>query len=137
FNDWINHPQDLPPNFELGADCLLTSLDNEKKRFACKGGELSEIQSLLSQGFAANEISLIWHERIQFTLTQTLCLKRIKCLDYLQDDLNDIANMDGEEHQRDAKIMLLSGELRSLCDAISAEVITPGQTTSTPERVVS
>ncbi len=123
FNDWINHPNDLPPNFELASDCLLTSLDDEKKRFSCKGGELAEIQSLLSQGFAANEISLIWHERIQLTLTQTLCLKRLKCLDYLQDDLNDIANMDGEEHQRDAKITLLSGELRGLCNSIIAELV--------------
>jgi len=123
FNDWINHPDDLPPNFELASDCLLTSLDNEKKRFSCKGGELSEIQSLLSQGFSATEISLVWHERIQFTLTQDLLIKRIKCLDYLQDELHDIAGMDGEEHQRDAMLTLMSGELRGLCDHLIAEMI--------------
>ena len=127
FNDWINHPEDLPPNFSLASDCVLTSLDNEKKRFACKGGELNEIQSLLAQGFSATEVSLIWDERIQFTLTQALCLKKVKCLDYLQDELQQIADMDGEDLQRDARITLLAGELRSLCNSISAELITQSQ----------
>lgn len=124
FNDWINHPQDLPPNFALASDCVLTSLDNEKKRFACKGGELSEIQSLLAQGFSATELSLIWDERIQFTLTQSLCMKRIKCLDYLQDELHQIADMDGEDLQRDARITLLAGELGSLSNSVIAELVT-------------
>lgn len=122
FNDWINHPQDLPPNYTLASDCVLTSLDNEKKRFACKGGELAEIQLLLAQGFSATEISLIWHERIHFTLTQTLSLKRLKCLDYLQDDIQQIADMDGEELQRDARITLLAGELRSLCNSVTVDI---------------
>lgn len=125
FNDWINHPNDLPPNFALASDCILSSMDNEKKRFACKGGELNEIQSLLAQGFSATEVSMVWYERIQFTLTQTLSLKRIKCLDYLQDELHQIADMDGEELQRDARITLLAGELRSLCNGITAELIAP------------
>ncbi|MGV3739909.1 MAG: recombination-associated protein RdgC [Gammaproteobacteria bacterium] len=123
FNDWINHPGDLPANFALASDCVLTSLDNEKKRFSCKGGELNEIQSLLSQGFSAIELSLIWDERLQFTLTQTLSLKRIKCLDYLQDEIHQIADMDGEDLQRDARITLLAGELRSLCKDILAELV--------------
>ena len=123
FNDWINHPTDLPGNFVLASDCILSSLDNEKKRFACKGGELNEIQSLLAQGFSATEVSMIWYERVQFTLTQTLCLKRLKCLDYLQDELHEIADMDGEELQRDARITLLAGELRSLCNSIIAELL--------------
>lgn len=123
FNDWINHPSDLPANFALASDCVLTSLDNEKKRFSCKGGELNEIQSLLSQGFSAIELSLIWDERLQFTLTQTLSLKRIKCLDYLQDEIHQIADMDGEDLQRDARITLLAGELRSLCKDMLAELV--------------
>lgn len=136
FNDWINEPQDLPSNFSLASDCILTSLDNEKKRFSCKGGELNEIQSLLAQGFSAMEVSLIWDERIQFTLTQTLCLKRIKCLDYLEDDLQQIADMDGEALQRDARITLLAGELRSLCNQIATKLLAPSHTPNptNPER---
>lgn len=127
FNDWINEPNTLPANFTLASDCVLTSLDNEKKRFSCKGGELAEIQSLLSQGFSAIELSLIWDERLQFTLTQTLNLKRIKCLDYLQDEIHQIADMDGEELQRDARITLLAGEIRSLCKDMLAELVFKSQ----------
>lgn len=130
FNNWINHPNDLPSNFELASDCVLSSLDNEKKRFACKGGELAELQLLLAQGFSATEVSLIWYERIQFTLTQTLSLKKIKCLDYIQDELQEIADMDGEELQRDARLTLLAGELRSLCNGVIAELAKPPQTKS-------
>lgn len=133
FNRWINDPQHMPKQFELSSDCLLTSLDNEKKRFSCKGGELTEIQSLLSQGFSATEISLIWQERIQLTLTQSLSLKRIKSLDYLQDEFHEIGKMDGEAHQRDAQITLLSGELRSLCNHIIADILdTPIKPLVTP-----
>lgn len=123
FDDWINHPEDLHANFALASDCVLSSMDNEKKRFACKGGELNEIQLLIAQGFSATEISLIWYERIQFTMTQTLCFKRLKCLDYLQDELHNIADMDGEELQRDARITLLAGELRSLCNSVTTELL--------------
>ena len=56
-------------------------------------------------------------------MTQALSLKRIKCLDYLQDELHQIADMDGEELQRDARITLLAGELRGLCNSITAELV--------------
>ena len=62
----------------------------------------------------AAEISLIWNERIQFTLTQDLVFKRLKCLDYLIDDFNETRELEDEQQQRDAGLSLLSGELRSL-----------------------
>lgn len=123
FSQWILNPHSLPQGFELASDCLLISLDDEKKRFNCKGGELPELQTLLSQGYHAVEVSLIWQERIQFSLTDTLCLKRIKCLDYVQDELNSIADMDGEEHRLDAKLTLLFGEMRGLILAIQNKLL--------------
>ena len=123
FTNWIHNPAALPAGFELASDCLLVSLDDEKSRFNCKGGALLEIQTLLSQGYHALELSLIWNERIQFTLTDTLGIKRLKCLDYLQDEIHAIADMDGEEHQLDAKLMLLSGELKGLISAIQNKLI--------------
>ncbi|WP_133127903.1 recombination-associated protein RdgC [Legionella nagasakiensis] len=116
FAEWINHPATLPPVFQLAADCLLFSPEDEKKRFNCKGYELpaEEILTLLSQGLAAAEISLIWNERIQFTLTHDFTLKRIKCLDYLVDEFNDIRQLEEEYQQQDAALTLLSGELRTL-----------------------
>lgn len=114
--NWITDSSTLPPNIELASDCVLFSLDNENKRFNCKGCELpsSDILSLLSKGCAVAEISLIWNERIQFTLTNDLVFKRIKCMDYLIEDFNEIRKMDDDIGQKDAAIALLSGELRAL-----------------------
>ncbi|MGC1182825.1 recombination-associated protein RdgC [Legionella sp.] len=116
FAQWIQSPATLPSNFQLASDCILFSLDNEKKRVHCKGYELpaEEILTLLSQGMATAEISLIWKERIQFTLTHEFTFKKLKSLDYLIDDFNEIKQLDEELQQRDAALALLSGELRGL-----------------------
>lgn len=118
FAEWISNPEALPANFQLASDCLLFSLDDEKRRFNCKGCELpaEEVMALLSQGLAAAEISLVWNERIQFTLTHELTFKRMKCLDYLVDDFNEVRQLDEEYEQQDAALALLSGELRALLD---------------------
>lgn len=120
FAEWLANPQLLPPNFQLASDCLLFSLQDEKKRVNCKGYELpaEEINTLLTQGLAAAELSLIWNERIQFTLTHDLTFKRLKCLDYLVDEFNEISQLEEEYLQRDAQLTLLCGELRILVDDI-------------------
>ncbi len=122
FANWISNPTSLPASFTLASDCLLISLEDEKKRFTCKGYELpaEEILTLLSQGLAAAEISVIWNERIQLTLTHDLTFKRIKCLDYLIDEFNEIGQYDEAYEQQDAALTLLSGELRSLTDDLLA-----------------
>lgn len=120
FASWINNPSLLPASFQLASDCLLISLEDEKKRFACKGYELpsEEILTLLSQGLAAAEISLIWNERIQFTLTQDLIFKRLKCMDYLIDEFNDASQLEGNDQQQDASLTILAGELRALTNDV-------------------
>ncbi|CAM2934844.1 recombination associated protein [Legionella steigerwaltii] len=116
FAEWIQSPSTLPNHFQLASDCLLFSLDDEKKRVHCKGYELpaEEILTLLSQGMGTAEISLIWKERIQLTLTHDFSFKKLKSLDLLLDDFNDIKQLDEEYQQRDAALALLSGELREL-----------------------
>ena len=122
FANWISNPSSLPPTFQLASDCLLFSLDDEKKRFTCKGYELpaDEILTLLSQGLAAAEISVIWNERIQLTLTHDLTFKRLKCLDYLVDEFNDLRQLEEDYLQQDAALTLLAGELRSLTNDLLA-----------------
>lgn len=120
FTNWINSPANLPENFSLANDCQLFDLGDEKKKVNCKGYEMpaEEVLSLLSQGLAPSEISLNWNEHIQFTLTQDLLIKRIKCLDYLTDEFNELRNLDEEYLQQDAALTLLTGELRTLANAL-------------------
>jgi recombination associated protein RdgC len=116
FSQWLTEPSSLPSQFQLASDCMLISPANERKKVNCKGYELpaDEINTLLEQGMQVTEISLIWQERIQFTLTQDFIFKRIKCLDYLQDDFNDLRQLEEEFQQQDAALTLLTGELRAL-----------------------
>jgi recombination associated protein RdgC len=123
FTRWIKEPASLPASFQLASNCLLFSPQDDKKRFNCKGYELpaDEILALLSQGLAAAEISVIWNERIQFTLTHDLTIKRLKCLDYLVDEFAEVKQLE-EEQQRDAALVLLAGELRTLINDVLAAV---------------
>ncbi len=120
FTNWIMYPETLPANTQLAADYVLFSMENENKRFNCKGCSNldEEIIDLIAKGLAASEISLIWNERIQFTLTQDLTFKRLKCLDLLQEDLEELSALDDQEEQQQASLVLLAGELRELVDHI-------------------
>jgi recombination associated protein RdgC len=120
FSTWINHPETLPSAFSLASDCLLFSPDDEKKRFNCKGYALpaDEILSLLAQGLYTAEISLIWQERIQFTLTHDLTFKRMKCMDYLVDELQNIHELETAIEQQSASLTLLGGEIRAMMDDV-------------------
>tara|TARA_Y100000588_G_scaffold144141_1_gene158107 strand:+ start:86 stop:1030 length:945 start_codon:yes stop_codon:yes gene_type:complete len=124
FAEWIQKPHTLPKNFELASDCLLFSPDDDKKKLNCKGYELpaDEILTLLSQGLAPAEISLVWCERIQFTLTQDLIIKRMKCMDYLVDEFHEIGQLEEEYEQQDASLTLLTGELRALINDLLASI---------------
>ncbi len=120
FTNFLTHPNLLPQSFELAKDCALFSPSEEKKRFNCKGVELPapEVSSLVEQGLLPSELSFLWNERLQFTLTQEFTLKRIKCLDYLVDEFHEIGKIDEEIEQKDAAFTLLSGELRTLINEL-------------------
>lgn len=125
FTSWFMHPETLPNNMQLASDCVLFSLEDENKRVNCKGYSTGdeEITALLSKGLVAGELSLIWNERVQFTLTQDLTFKRLKCLDILQNDLEELNALEDPEQQQDAALVLLAGELNGLCDQVYAGLL--------------
>ena len=116
FAEWINNPSSLPASFQLASDCVLFSPDDEKKRFHCKGCELpaDEILALLAQGLIVAELSLLWNERIRFTITEDLAIKKLKCIDILTEEFQETTQLEDEYQQQDAAMILLSGELRAL-----------------------
>jgi recombination associated protein RdgC len=116
FTSWLNNPNLLPSHFQLAADCVLFSRQDEKKKVHCKGYELpaEEISTLLLQSLDVAEISLIWNERIQFSLNQDFTLKRIKALDYVVEEMQNHKQLEDEQAEADAELTLLAGELRGL-----------------------
>jgi recombination associated protein RdgC len=127
FAAWINNPSTQPSNLQLASDCMLFCPEDEGKRLNCKGYELpsEEITTLLNQGHLPAEISILWHERIQLTLTDDFTLKRIKCLDVLLEEFNQSNELEEETQQRDAALTLLSGEFRLLIDDLLSTCKSP------------
>ncbi len=110
FSNWIHYPETIPSSLQLANSCILFSTDDTGKRFHCHGYELDsdEINNLLEKGLKTAELSLIWQERIQFTLTQDFSFKKVKCTDYLLNELNETKNLEEELAQQDAAYTLLT-----------------------------
>ena len=125
--NWISNPSAIPPAFELASNCLLFSPNDDKKRVSCKGYELpaDEVLMLINQGLAVSEIAMVWKERIQFTLTHDLILKRVKCLDTLLDEFNETRDLEDEAQQQDANLILLAGEWRALTNDLLSALSAP------------
>lgn len=140
FTKWICHPETIGQGFSLANDCQLFSLDNEKKKVNCKGYEMpaEEVITLLDKGHAPAEISLNLNDQLQFSVTKDLLIKRIKCLDYLTDEFNELRSLDEEYQQQDAALSLLTGELRALVSSLYAALApksSQSPTTSAKEAV--
>jgi len=116
FARWLHEPSSLPEGLVLAKGCVLVTSGEDKSQYTCKDIEENseELASLLAQGYTVSSIELIWQERVQFVLTNNFLLKRLKCLDYLDDAFKDNGKLDDDQEQFDANLSLLTGELRDL-----------------------
>jgi len=116
FARWLHEPTSLPEGLMLAKICVLVTSGEDKSQYTCKDIEenIEELTTLLAQGYTVSSIELIWQERIQFILTNNFLLKRLKCLDYLDDAFKDNGKLDNDQEQFDANFSLLTGELRDL-----------------------
>lgn len=116
FARWLHEPTSLPEGLLLAKSCVLVTSGEDKSQYTCKDIEenVEELTTLLAQGYTVSSIELIWQERIQFVLTNNFLLKRLKCLDYLDDAFKDNRKLDDDQEQFDANFSLLTGELKDL-----------------------
>ena len=135
FAHWLREPSSLPEGLVLGKNCLLVNGGEDKSQYTCKGIEQNreELIVLLSQEYLVSSLELIWQERIQFVLTEEWVLKRVKCLDYLEDAFRDNSKLDNEQEQFAANFSLLTGEIRSLITFLMNACSKKEVTTPEPE----
>ena len=134
FSQWLHEPSTLPEGLFLGNNCVLINSGNDKSLYNCKDIEhnLDEIKTLIKQGYSVSSLELSWRERVQFTLTDDCLLKRLKCVDYLEDEFKENSKLENEQAIFDANFSLLAGEVRELVSyLISTCVKTPAKTTNT------
>lgn len=118
FSVWLRDPSSIPEGLSLQHNCVLINGKNDKSQYSCKEIEQNkdELITLIEQGYTVSSLELAWLDRIQFTLTDNFMLKRLKCIDYLDDAFKDNTKLEGDQEQFDANFSLLAGEIRGLLD---------------------
>ncbi len=118
-----------PDGFEFGTSIVLKDLSDQGAVIRCKHIDLlsNEITAHLNQGFSVSELSFIFQEKIQFTLTEKLAIKQIKLCDVFSDQLDHETPEDEvASFQQDFSVMSLefSALFHALITAFGGENLT-------------
>ena len=116
FAGWLNQTIVLPPALAIGKRCVLINSKDDKSQYNCKDIEqnIAEITTLLEQGYCVSSIEMAWQDRVQFTITDNFLFKKVGCMDYLQDTVDDNRKLENAQEKFDANFSLLVGEVREL-----------------------
>jgi recombination associated protein RdgC len=111
---WLNDGA-APPGFDLQDECELRDSSEVTAVVRCTGQDLTseEIHTHLQAGKQVTRLRLSWDNKIAFTLTEELELRRLRFLDIIQEQLSD-AKTESDEARMDAEFALMSGELGQL-----------------------
>lgn len=105
----------FPSFINIEDTCELMELNNGDGIIRCKRQDLAanEIQNHLKSGKQVVKLGLTWRSRLCFTLEQDFSVKRIQCLDTINEARKDTeAETDAE--RLDADFTLMLGEFREL-----------------------
>ena len=113
--DWLAAGE-ADGDFVLDSDCELKDGSENGGVIRCTRMDLTaeEIRQHLATGKQVTRLGLIWRERIRFTLTDTLQLKKLQFLDVLQEEASQAG--DDAPSLFEATFMLVSEELGELVD---------------------
>lgn len=112
--DWLTN-FNLPSFIDVDDTCELMEVHNGDGIIRCKRQDLAanEIQHHLKSGKQVVKLGLTWKSRMSFILEQDFAVKRIQCLDTINEARKDTeAETDAEK--LDADFTLMQGEFRDL-----------------------
>jgi recombination associated protein RdgC len=109
-----------PGELGLGDECDLQDESDQGATVKCRHQDLTsrEVAQHLKAGKRAMRIGLIWSGRLGFAFSDEFCLQRIKYLEVMQDQLDDL-NTEDEMAELDAQFALMTGEFQSLLGQLS------------------
>lgn len=104
--------KNCPSGIILEHECDLRSADQEKNVVRCKGQDLfsNEIQAHLDAGKECVKMALTWSDRFTFTVDEDLNIKRLRFLDLIQEQAEEI-DAQGKADLFDAHFAIMSLEL--------------------------
>lgn len=123
--EWLakdNHPAE----FGIEDECELRAADSEGSIIRCKRQDLGspEIQAHLKAGKQVVKLAVNWRERISFVVDDNLAIKRLRFLDVIQEQVDEVeCEDDAQRFDVDFSIMTLELSLffKQLFDAFGGE----------------
>ncbi len=109
--DWLTS-QSAPADIQIEDECELRSQQDEGAVIRCKGHDLflPEIKNHLDQEKQVIKLAISWADRLSFIIDENLSVKRVKFLDLIQDQLDNI-DIEDEVQSFDADFSIMSMEL--------------------------
>ena len=107
--EWLSS-QEAPAGFTIDRDCELKQPDSEKAsvKYARHTLEIDEVGEHIRQGKLPTQLAMSWNDRVSFTLTEALVLKKIKLLDGV------LQAAEKQDQNFDADVAIATGELGPL-----------------------
>ena len=111
---------DISAPFVLGDECELRGQGEDKSVVSFKKHGLygSAIDELLGEGQMVSQLGLSWEDKISFTLTEDLTLKKVKFLELFNAQVAD-SNPQAVIEELDIKFALLSEEATQLLNKVT------------------
>lgn len=118
--DWLASDE-APAGFTVDQDTELRSTGEGKAtvRYVRHTLEAADMRQRIESGKQCTRLALTWSDKISFTLTENLSIKKIALLDVLKED-SDIGGRN-ENERLDGEFLLFAGEMNKLMnDLVSA-----------------
>lgn len=94
--------------------CELVDPRAQTTQIKCVNQDLAatEVQGHLQSGKIVTKLAVTWQDRVSFMLDKTLCLKRVKLLDLVQEQLNDM-EIQNKVQQFEVDFAIMSAEFQA------------------------
>jgi len=108
---WLSTTE-LPEPFDFGQECELVSSQDDKSKVIVRNHSLLDdtVQNHLSAGKQVSKLSLEWSEKLRFTLTEDLQIKKLQFLDVM-DEAFEETDPQSHEERVDIEFALMTGEV--------------------------
>ncbi|HEY5800428.1 MAG TPA: recombination-associated protein RdgC [Burkholderiaceae bacterium] len=116
---WLS-TDEAPQGFTVDQDTELRATGESKAtvRYVRHSIEPADVRRHIDGGKQVTRLALTWADRISFTLTESLALKKVAPLDVLKETDSSTKN---DEERFDGDMMLMTGELaRMMADLVEA-----------------